>query len=29
MEPPAGGSNWRVVELRPVSEGISHLLSPI
>ena len=27
MEPPAGGSNWRVVELRPVSEGISHSLS--
>jgi hypothetical protein len=27
MEPPAGGSNWRLVELRPVSEGISYLLS--
>ena len=27
MEPPVGGSNWRLVELRPVSEGISYLLS--
>ena len=27
MEPPTGGSNWRIVELRPVSEGISYLLS--
>ena len=29
MEYPAGGSNWRIVELRPVSEGISYLPSPL
>ena len=26
MEPPEGGSNWRLIELRPVSEGILYLL---